>query len=75
GGSARFKRLLKFNTICLIGLALDVLLLNIFYNIVFQQNLRYVANLIAIGLAALWNFWINLKLNWRTAAVLRRRPY
>ncbi len=73
GWSARFKRLLKFNTICLIGLVLGVLLLNIFYNLVFQQKLRYVANLIAIGLVALWNFWINLKLNWRTAAILREK--
>ena len=72
GWSTRFKRLLKFNTICLIGLGLDVLLLNIFYNLVFAKSLRYIANLIAIGLTALWNFWINLKLNWRTAAVLRR---
>ena len=72
GWSARFKRLLKFNTICLIGLILDVLLLNFFYNLVFGQNLKYIANLIAIGLVAVWNFWINLKLSWRTAAV---RPY
>ena len=69
GWSARFKRLLKFNTICLMGLVLDVLLLNFFYNLVFGQNLKYVANLIAIGLVAAWNFWINLKLSWRTAAV------
>ena len=73
GWNARFKRLLKFNTICLIGLVLGVLLLNIFYNLVFQHNLEYVANLIAISLVALWNFWINLKLNWRTAAVLRQK--
>lgn len=73
GWSARFKRLLKFNTICIIGLGLGVLLLNFFYNLVFQQNLRYVANLIAIGLVAIWNFQINLKLNWRTAAVLKRK--
>ena len=71
GWNTRFKRLLKFNTICLIGLWLDVLLLNIFYNLVFTQSLRYIANLMAIGITALWNFWINLKLNWRTAAVLR----
>lgn len=71
GWSARFKRLLKFNTICLIGLSLDVLLLNVFYNLVFAQSLKYIANLIAIGSAAVWNFWINLKLNWRTAAVLK----
>ena len=72
GWNARFKRLLKFNTICTVGLALDVVLLNVFYNLVFAQNLKYVANLMAIASAALWNYWINLKLNWRTAAVLRQ---
>ena len=73
GWSARLKRLLKFNTICLTGLFLDVLLLNLLYNLVFGQNLKYIANLIAIGLVALWNFWINLKLSWRTAAVQSRK--
>lgn len=74
GWNARLKRLLKFNAICLIGLILDVLFLNFFYNIVFQKSFEYVANLIAIGLAATWNFWINLKLSWRTAAVQSKRP-
>ncbi|MEL6813889.1 MAG: glycosyltransferase [Cyanobacteria bacterium J06598_3] len=69
GWSARLKRLLKFNTICLTGLILDVILLNVFYNFVFGQSLTYVANLIAIGLVAIWNFWINFKLSWRVTAV------
>ncbi|MEL7141106.1 MAG: glycosyltransferase [Cyanobacteria bacterium J06643_4] len=69
GWSSRFKRLLKFNAVCLTGLFLDVLLLNIFFNLVFSQGLPYLANLIAIGLVAIWNFWLNLKLSWRTAAV------
>ena len=73
GWSARFKRLLKFNTICSIGLVLGVLILNILYNLVFAQNLKYVSNLISIALVALWNFWIALKLNWRTAAVFKHR--
>ena len=72
--SDRFKRLLKFNLICTVGLAIDVVLLNIFYNLVFAQKLKYLANLMAIALAALWNCWINLNLNWRTAAVLRQPP-
>ena len=74
GWSARLKRLLKFNTICIVGLVLDVLLLNVFYHLVFARNLKYVANLMAIAAAALWNYWINLKLNWRTAAVLKPSP-
>lgn len=58
------KRFLKFNTVCLMGLILNVLILNLLLN-VFGIN-RYVANLIAIAAVTLWNFWINLKLSWRT---------
>lgn len=61
--SQRLKRLLKFNIICLTGLILNVLLLNIFFNI-FGLN-RYLANLMAILLVTFWNFWLNLKLSWR----------
>ncbi len=69
GWSARFKRLLKFNIVCLTGLVMGVLLLNVFYNLVFGQNLKYLANLLAIAPVAIWNFWINLKLSWRVTAV------
>lgn len=58
-----FKRFLKFNIICLIGLILNVLLLNLIFNI-FGVN-RYIANMIAIASVTMWNFWINLKLSWR----------
>ena len=68
GSASQFKRLLKFNAICLIGLFLDVVLLNIFFNLVFSQSRAYLANFIAISLVAIWNFWLNLKLNWRTSA-------
>ena len=61
--NARIKRFLKFNLICLMGLMLNVLLLNLFFN-VFGMN-RYLANLLAIAMVTLWNFWINLKLSWR----------
>jgi len=66
---ARLKRLLKFNAICLTGLILDVLLLLVFYHFVFSGRFQYLANLIAIALVAIWNFWLNIKLSWRTAAV------
>lgn len=69
GWSTRFKRLLKFNIICLMGLILNVLLLNVFYNLVFGKSLKYLANLIAIGPVALWNFWVSFKLRWRVTAV------
>ncbi|MEM7066450.1 MAG: glycosyltransferase [Cyanobacteria bacterium P01_B01_bin.77] len=57
------RRFLKFNLVCLIGLTINVLLLNLLFN-VFGIN-RYFANFIAIALVTLWNFWINLKLSWR----------
>jgi dolichol-phosphate mannosyltransferase len=63
GWNKRLKRLLKFNLICLAGLVLNVLILNILFN-VFGIN-RYIANLIAIAAVTLWNFWVNLKLSWR----------
>ncbi|WP_416674157.1 glycosyltransferase [Egbenema bharatensis] len=63
GWSKRLKRFLKFNLICLAGLVLNVLLLNLLFN-VFGLN-RYVANLLAIAAVTLWNFWLNLKLSWR----------
>lgn len=63
GWRKRIKRLLKFNLICLAGLVLNVLLLNLLFN-AFGLN-RYVANLVAIAAVTLWNFWLNLKLSWR----------
>lgn len=67
GKRQRLKRLIKFNTICLAGLVLNVLLLNLLFN-VFGIN-RYVANFIAIAAVTLWNFWVNLKLSWRVTDV------
>ena len=63
----RMKRFLKFNIICLAGLVLNVLLLNIVFNFIIQN--RYIANLIAIAVATVWNFWVNLKLSWRVTQV------
>jgi len=69
GWSLRLRRLLKFNLICLVGLAINVVLLNLIFNLVFNGQHRYMANLMAIGITTLWNFWINFKLNWRTTQV------
>ena len=63
----RLKRLIKFNLICLAGLVLNVLLLNIFFKI-FDFN-QYLANFLAIILVTLWNFWFNLKLSWRVTEI------
>ncbi|NES80169.1 MAG: glycosyltransferase [Moorea sp. SIO2B7] len=70
GKRQRLKRLIKFNVVCLIGLVLNVLILNLFFN-VFGFN-RYLANLLAIALVTLWNFWFNLKLSWRVTDVDKR---
>lgn len=61
------KRLLKFNLICLMGLILKVLLLNILFNGLHLN--AYLANFLAIAIVTVWNFWINLKLNWRVTQV------
>ena len=63
----KFKRFIKFNIICLAGLIINVLFLNLLFN-VFDLN-RYLANFIAIGCVTMWNFWLNLKLSWRSTAV------
>jgi len=63
GWRHRFRRLLKFNVICGIGLAMNVVLLNLMFNLLHMN--RYLANLVAIGVVTLWNFWVNLKLSWR----------
>jgi dolichol-phosphate mannosyltransferase len=67
GWAKRVKRFLKFNLICLAGLILNVLLLNLLYNWVGLN--RYLANLIAILAVTLWNFWLNLKLSWRVTDI------
>lgn len=72
GWRKRLKRLLKFNLICLVGLILNVLLLNLLFNFLGFAYLpygRYIANLIAIAAVTIWNFWINLKLSWRVTEV------
>ncbi|MBH8566532.1 glycosyltransferase [Nostoc sp. CENA67] len=63
----RLKRFLKFNVICLAGLVLNVLVLNLVFNFIIPN--RYIANLIAIAVATIWNFWVNLKLSWRVTDV------
>ncbi|MCJ8279681.1 MAG: glycosyltransferase [Rivularia sp. ALOHA_DT_140] len=67
GFGQRLKRFFKFNIICLAGLVINVLVLNLVFNFVIQN--RYIANLIAIAVATVWNFWVNLKLSWRVTQV------
>lgn len=63
----RLKRFVKFNLICLIGLCLNVLILNFLFNLLHLN--RYVANLVAIAIVTIWNFLMNWKLNWRVTDI------
>jgi dolichol-phosphate mannosyltransferase len=67
GWHPRLKRFLKFNIICLAGVVLNILILNFLFNSLGIN--RYFANLTAIALVTVWNFWINLKLGWRVTDV------
>jgi dolichol-phosphate mannosyltransferase len=67
GKRQRIKRLIKFNIVCLMGLILKVLLLNVLFNGLHLN--AYIANFVAIALVTFWNFWINLKLSWRVTDV------
>jgi dolichol-phosphate mannosyltransferase len=67
GLNQRLKRFFKFNLICLAGLILNVLLLNFFFNVLHINP--YIANLMAIAMVTIWNFWMNLKLSWRVTEV------
>jgi dolichol-phosphate mannosyltransferase len=62
----RLQRFGKFNLICLAGIGLNVVLLNAQVRLL-QMNL-YAANLTAILLVSLWNFWMNLKFGWSKPA-------
>jgi dolichol-phosphate mannosyltransferase len=61
----RSRRFAKFQLICLAGLALNTVLLNLQFNLLGMN--RYVANAVAIIVVTGWNFWLNLKLSWRAA--------
>jgi dolichol-phosphate mannosyltransferase len=61
----RFIRFLKFNLICVSGIGLSVLLLNA--QVYWLQINLYLANLIAIVLVSIWNFFLNLRFGWSTS--------
>ncbi|MBW4612164.1 MAG: glycosyltransferase [Desmonostoc vinosum HA7617-LM4] len=63
----RLKRFLKFNAICLAGVILQTLVVNLLCNALGMNE--YFAKLIAIAIATIWNFWLNLKLSWRVTDV------
>ncbi len=60
--SFTWRRLLKFNLVSLGGLAITVVVL---YALVQYLALHYlVANLLAIGVATIWNFLVNSLWTW-----------
>jgi dolichol-phosphate mannosyltransferase len=59
----RLKRFLKFNTICLMGIILQALLVSLMHDMLHLNE--FVSKPIAIAIVTFWNFWINLKLSWR----------
>ncbi|NJK35461.1 MAG: glycosyltransferase family 2 protein [Oscillatoriales cyanobacterium SM2_2_1] len=67
GANARLKRFLKFNLVCLAGLLLSVVIIYLLFDRLGMN--RYLANLVAIAIVTIWNFGINLQLNWRVTAV------
>jgi dolichol-phosphate mannosyltransferase len=66
GPRLKLRRFVKFNIICGIGLTLNVLLLNLQFNLLHID--RHIANLTAIGAVTVWNYWFNLKMSWRGSA-------
>jgi dolichol-phosphate mannosyltransferase len=67
GKRQRFKRFLKFNMVCLAGIIIQTLVVNFLFNSLGMN--QYIAKLIAIAVATIWNFWVNLKLSWRVTEV------
>lgn len=58
----RFVRGLKFNSVSIGGLAINITVL---YFLVTLFNIHYlVSNLFGIGAATLWNYFVNLKFTW-----------
>ena len=70
GRKARLRRFGKFQLICLAGVVLNTVLLNVQFNLLHMN--RYVANAVAIAVVTGWNFWLNLKISWRVPTLADR---
>ena len=62
GLRARLRRFLGFNAVCALGIGLNLVLLNLLFNVGHMN--RYLANACAIVLVTGWNYGVNRKLNW-----------
>jgi dolichol-phosphate mannosyltransferase len=59
----KLRRFIKFNLVCLMGVILNIVLLNILVWSGIKSE--YGANFMAIACVTIWNYWINVKLSWR----------
>ena len=66
----RLIRFLKFNLICVAGIGLSVLLLNV--QVYWLDMNVYLANFISIVLVSLWNFFMNMRFGMGFGAELPR---
>jgi dolichol-phosphate mannosyltransferase len=64
GLRAKVRRFLGYNAICIAGVALNVVILNLLFNLAGMN--RYIANAIAIVAVTAWNYGLNKRLNWAT---------
>ena len=62
----RLIRLGKFNLICVAGIGLSVLLLNV--QVYWLHVNVYLANFISIVVVSVWNFLMNLQFGWNPTA-------
>lgn len=66
GEKGRGGRFLKFELICLVGLAINLGILHLCTD---RMHVHYlIANLIAIGVSTGWNFLVNHRFNWSARA-------
>ncbi|HEY1724620.1 MAG TPA: glycosyltransferase [Steroidobacteraceae bacterium] len=65
GARHRLQRFAKFQLVCLAGLVINTVLLNLQFNLLGMN--RYLANAVSIAAVTAWNFWLNFKLSWRVA--------
>ena len=72
GLRAKLRRFLGFNVICAAGLVLNVIILNVLFNLVGMN--RYLANGISILAVTGWNYGLNRKLNFAPVATGSTRP-
>jgi dolichol-phosphate mannosyltransferase len=72
GLKSKLRRYLGYNAICLAGVLINVVLLNLLFNLAHVN--RYVANAISIVAVTFWNYGLNRKLNWAPVRTDSMRP-